>query len=149
MNALKDYIVGVQHIGYVVADLEKSIETYKELYGIGDSDIQIFPEADDGSALTRFAFIQVGEVQFELIQALRSPYTEKLKGEDNGAGGINHLAYRVRDLEAAVAALSDQGIGPGHVTPDGIVRFGNKKIVYLDPNAISGQLIELIEVDGA
>ena len=149
MNALKDHILGVQHIGYVVSDLEKSIETYKELYGIDDSHIQVLPETDDGKTPTRFAFIQVGEVQFELIQALRPPYTEMLKNDDNGAGGINHLAYRVRNLEAAVEALSQQGISPGHVTPDGIVKFGNKKIVYLNPDDIAGQLIELIEIEEA
>ena len=66
-------------------------------------------------------------------------------GEACGAGGINHLAWRVSDIELAVARLADRGIAPGYVTPDGIVQIGAKRMVYLDPATTGGLLVELLQ----
>ena len=55
------------------------------------------------------------------------------------------MAWRVRDIEGALQRLHEQGIAPGHVTPDGVVSFGGKKMVYLDPATTGGLVIELIE----
>ena len=63
----------------------------------------------------------------------------------SGGAGINHVAWRVRDIEGAVARLAGQGIYPGHVTPGGIVAIGAKKMVYLDPATTGGLVIELIQ----
>ena len=63
----------------------------------------------------------------------------------SGGAGINHVAWQVDDIEAAVAHLEAAGIYPGHVTPDGIVAIGDKKMVYLDPATTGGLVLELIE----
>ena len=63
----------------------------------------------------------------------------------SGGAGINHVAWRVKDIDEAVACLAVEGIFPGHVTPDGVVRIGEKKMVYLDPDTTGGLVIELIE----
>ncbi|MFT6287754.1 MAG: catechol 2,3-dioxygenase-like lactoylglutathione lyase family enzyme [Alcanivorax sp.] len=63
----------------------------------------------------------------------------------SGGAGINHVAWRVSDIEAALVSLLARGIRPGHVTPDGVVTIGKKKMVYLDPDTTDGLIIELIE----
>ncbi|MDB4450966.1 hypothetical protein N9121_01290 [Pseudomonadales bacterium] len=64
----------------------------------------------------------------------------------SGLAGINHVAYLVDDIEGAVAMLTEQGIRPGHVTPNGVTDIGAKYICYLDPKDTGDLLIELIEL---
>jgi 4-hydroxyphenylpyruvate dioxygenase-like putative hemolysin len=66
----------------------------------------------------------------------------------SGAGGINHVAYVVNDIDGALAVLAEQGIRPGHVTPDGVVDTGRTRIAYLNPSDTGDMLIELVEVYG-
>ncbi len=63
----------------------------------------------------------------------------------SGGAGINHVAWRVDDIDAAVALLAERGVRPGHVTPGGVMTIGPKKMVYLDPATTGGLVIELIE----
>jgi methylmalonyl-CoA/ethylmalonyl-CoA epimerase len=63
----------------------------------------------------------------------------------SGGAGINHVAWRVDDIDDAVALLARHEIYPGHVTPNGVIAIGQKKMVYLDPATTGGLIIELIE----
>ena len=63
----------------------------------------------------------------------------------SGGAGINHLAWRVDDIDAAMDILAERGVQAGHVTPDGVITIGQRKMVYLDPETTGGQVIELIQ----
>ncbi len=143
-QTLKDHIVGLRHVGYIVPDLKAATDTFEKIYGISDGDISIIPPYDT-DAPTRFAFISVGNVEFELIEPLSDDFKKQLLASPSGGGGINHVAYDVTDIEGALSLLEAKGITPGHVTPDGIIDLGNKKMLYLDPATTDGFLIELIE----
>jgi 4-hydroxyphenylpyruvate dioxygenase-like putative hemolysin len=95
----------------------------------------------------------VGALEFEYIQPLEEPYLSMLFGMPSGGAGINHVAWKVSDVHAALDALREIGIQPGHVTPDGVIDIGRKRMVYLDPETTGGLVIELIqlldEADGA
>jgi len=95
--------------------------------------------------LTRFAFYTVGDLEFELIEPCSEHFRQLLLNMPSGGAGINHVAWRVDDIDAAVALLARYDIYPGHVTPDGVVAIGPKKMVYLDPATTAGLVIELIE----
>ena len=144
-EALKDYIIGLAHIGHIVRDLENGIAGFRRLYGLSDDDITILDAPAGTPQLTRFAFIRVGETEFELIEPVSEHFKTILLGMPSGLGGINHVAYLVDDIEGAVKCLAAQDIFPGHVTPDGIVDMGRKKMVYLDPDTTGGLVVELIE----
>ena len=146
---LKDYILGPAHVGFVVEDLEAALADARRFYGVSKSDISRLP-APGEEAETRFAFFEVGGLQFEYIQPCSDAFRAQLLSPPSGGGGINHLAWRVRDIHGAVEALSREGIVPGYVTPDGVVSLGRKLMVYLDPESTGGLLVELIEqLDGA
>jgi catechol 2,3-dioxygenase-like lactoylglutathione lyase family enzyme len=87
----------------------------------------------------------VGDLEFELIEPCSEQFRTLLLGMPSGGAGINHVAWRVDDIEAAVALLATNGIRPGHVTPDGIIAIGPKKMVYLDTATTGGLVIELLE----
>lgn len=141
---LGDWIIGPAHIGHVVSDMEAAIEAARALYGFSADAVRYEP-APGVEAPTRFAFFEVGGLQFEYIQPVAEQFRRQLLSAPSGGGGINHIAWRVSDIEAAVAGLSAQGILPGYVTPDGIIAIGGKKMVYLDPDTTGGLMIELLE----
>ena len=145
-ETLEDYIIGLQHIGHVIEDIEEAIDAFVELYGIDATDIRRVPEPPVGESPTLFAFVSVADVEFELIQPVSESSKDELLSSSSGGAGINHVAWRVRDIAASLRLLEEKGVRPGHVTPDGIVSFANKKFVYLDPADCGGLLVELIEI---
>jgi catechol 2,3-dioxygenase-like lactoylglutathione lyase family enzyme len=144
-TVLKDFIIGLAHVGHIVENRELALENFKRVYGVGDADIRIPPDPP-GELQTKFAFVSVQGVEFELIEPVSAFFKELLFAMPSGLAGINHVAYLVDDIEAAAQALAGQDIRPGHVTPNGVVDFGPKKILYLDPADTGGLVIELIEL---
>jgi methylmalonyl-CoA/ethylmalonyl-CoA epimerase len=148
-HTLKDYILGLIHIGHLVDDLDAAVASFKKVYGVTDDDIRLEPPTGvipPGGIMTRFAFINVNGTEFELIEPVSDYFKDILGKSPCGGAGINHVAWRVRDIDQCMSVLAAQGIKPGHVTPGGVVQFGPKKLVYLDPNTTDGILIELIEL---
>lgn len=141
---LKDHIIGLAHVGFIVPSLEDAMANACRVYGLAPADFSCQPPPGE-EASTRFAFFRVGDLQFELIEPRSAHFREVLLGMPSGGAGINHVAWRVDDIEAAVAVLGRNGIRPGHVTPEGIVTIGARKMVYLDLATTGGLVIELIE----
>jgi catechol 2,3-dioxygenase-like lactoylglutathione lyase family enzyme len=141
---LQDRIMGVAHVGFIVPSLEGALADFDRVYGLSPQAVEIQPPAGE-DALTRFAFFTIGGLQFELIEPVSAQFKEQLLGMPSGGAGINHLAWRVDDIDAAVALLAARDIYPGHVTPAGVVTIGARKMVYLDPETTGGLVIELIE----
>ncbi len=146
--SLGNWIISPAHIGHVVTDLDSAVEQARRLYGL-ETDTVRYEPPPGVQAPTRFAFFEVAGLQFEYIQPVAARFEAQLFAAPSGGGGINHVAWRVSDIEAAVAALAGQGILPGYVTPGGIISIGEKKMVYLDPATTGGLLVELLEYDDA
>lgn len=146
VNALSDQIIGLQHVGHVVRDLDATVAAFCRVYGLDANDVRLVPDMVEDDTPTRFAFITVGDTEFEIIEPLSKEFRETLFASESGGAGINHVAWRVRDLDACMSLLAESGIGAGHVTPDGPVAFSNRRLVYLNPSDCDGLLIELIEI---
>ncbi|MCB1688681.1 MAG: VOC family protein [Halioglobus sp.] len=145
MATLADHILGPAHVGFIVPDLEKAVADACAVYGIAPERVHYHPErGTEGPTL--FAFFNVAGLEFEYIEPREDHFRELLFTMPSGGGGINHVAWRVRDMDGALERLHSRGIVPGHVTPDGVVSFGGKKMVYLDPATTGGLVIELIEL---
>lgn len=144
LDLLADHILGPAHVGFIVEELDGAIAEACRVYGVDPVTVSYQPEGDV-EAPTRFAFFSVGGLDFEYIEPRDAYFRELLLSMPSGGGGINHVAWRVRDIEGAVALLATHDIVPGHVTPEGVISFGGKKMVYLDPATTGGLVIELIE----
>ncbi|MEX0828145.1 MAG: VOC family protein [Haliea sp.] len=149
-DSLAEHIVGLAHVGHIVKDLSVAVANFKRVYGLTDAAITYVPPlnaaADDSEVPTRFAFVDVKGTQFELIEPASSFFKDTLLNMPSGSAGINHVAFQVEDLAGVYASLQAQGIRAGHVTPQGIVDTGAKKMLYLDPETTGGLVIELIEI---
>jgi catechol 2,3-dioxygenase-like lactoylglutathione lyase family enzyme len=142
---LRDHIIGPAHVGFIVPDMQAALQQFKRLYGLADADIKLQPPLGE-TAATRFAFFNIAGLEFELIEPVSDEFKRTLLEMPSGGAGINHVAWQVDDIVAAVALLARQGINPGHVTPQGIVDVGAKKMVYLNPADTGGLIVELIEI---
>jgi methylmalonyl-CoA/ethylmalonyl-CoA epimerase len=90
------------------------------------------------------AFYPVGESEVELLASTAddgpiAKYIEK-RGE-----GIQHVAFRVADIEAALEELKSKGIRLIDEKPR--IGAGGAKIAFLHPKATNGVLVELCERD--
>ena len=140
---IKDMIGEVRHLGVVVDDLDSSIELYKKLYDIEDDEIKIVPEPGDPREKdTRFAFIPVGGMEYELIHPISDGFKKML---GNPKPGINHIAFTVTDIEEAVENMKAKGVRLGHVTKDGILDMKRSKVAYFNPEDTGGVLLEFVE----
>ncbi len=139
MNRL---IKQLRHVGYIVEDLDASVNTFRKLFDLDDSDIRFVPPEASGGAVA-FAFIQLGGIELELIQ----PITDVFRQMTGDTGeGISHFALEVTDIDQVVKRMAEKGVHLGYITPNGVFDTGTKKIAYLDPVDTGGNLIELVEV---
>jgi methylmalonyl-CoA/ethylmalonyl-CoA epimerase len=90
----------------------------------------------------RVAVAQMGESMIELI-APTSPEAAFAKYLAEKGPGMHHIAYRVDDINAALAQLKDQGLRLIDETP----RPGlhDTLVAFIHPKASLGTLIELVQ----
>jgi catechol 2,3-dioxygenase-like lactoylglutathione lyase family enzyme len=149
-------VLGVNHIGFTVADLERSVAFYTRFLGFrhqGDiatvngpwiSQVTSFPRTD-----LRIAFLTQGDTTLELIQYV-SPRGETEVKTTTADVGSAHVAVEVVDIESVTAELREVGIrfvsGPTLVTSGG---WQGRKLAYLlDPDGVVAELIEKAPEDG-
>jgi methylmalonyl-CoA epimerase len=138
---MDEMVTKLRHIGYIVKDMDRSINTFKKLFDLKEDDIRMLT-ADDTGGAGAFAFIPLGGTELELIQPI-SDYFKEMTGDP--PEGINHIALQVKDVEQAVKIMEERGVHLGYITKDGIFDTGRTKIAYLDPKDTDGILIELVE----
>jgi methylmalonyl-CoA epimerase len=138
---MDDMVMKLRHIGYIVKDMDRSVNTFKKLFDLKEDDIRMLT-ADDTGGAGAFAFIPLGGTELELIQPI-SDYFKEMTGDP--PEGINHIALQVKDVEKAVKIMEERGVHLGYITRDGIFDTGKTKIAYLDPKDTDGILIELVE----
>ena len=127
----------VHHINFLVADLDKAIERYKDLFELESVEIEMLPER--GVATARFdldgVWIVLGhpvDDKSEPARALRA------QGE-----GVFLIAFAVDDLDDAREKLVARGaISRSATTRDGLL---NWRVIDLDPEAVFGAPVQLTE----
>jgi methylmalonyl-CoA epimerase len=127
-------VVGIDHIGVLVADLDDALRFYSEVLGLRGGPI----ETRDDPPIRR-ACIRVGETEIELIET-RDPERTMMRFLPHRHTGVYHLGLRVEDVDAAAARLRERGVP----LVDGVREGGEMRIQYLHPDAAQGTMIELV-----
>lgn len=129
----------VDHIGIAVKNLDETLKFYEDILGMKCLDKEVVEEQK-----VRVAFLPIGDTEVELLESTEedgpiAKFIEK-KGE-----GIQHIAYRVDDVEKTIAELKAKGIRMIDEKP----RYGagGAKIAFLHPKSTFGVLIELCQRD--
>jgi methylmalonyl-CoA epimerase len=127
----------IDHVGIAVDDLEAAVERYRELLGGGPVHRETVP--DQGVEEVLFA---IGGSYVQLLGAL-GPDTPVGTFLAKRGPGMHHLAYRVDDLEAELAALRAAGARLVDEQP----RAGSRDtlIAFVHPRSTGGVLMELVQ----
>ncbi len=125
----------LDHIGIAVANLDESLKFYTDILGMELHGTETVAEQK-----VRVAFLPVGDTEVELLEST-DPEGPIAKFIEAKGQGIQHLAFSVPDIEAALAELKAKGIRLIDEKP----RYGagGAKIAFLHPKATNGVLIEL------
>ena len=133
-----DLFQRLDHVGIVVNSLDEAIATYTRL-GFGLLQRIAIP-----AQMVEAAFLDAGNSTVELI-APTDPTSGTARFLQNRGEGVHHLCYQVADIEAALAALREQGFRLIDETP----RPGAHGLVaFVHPKAAHGTMIELLQVAG-
>lgn len=134
-------LLGIDHVGVAVADLDVAIEFYQRVFGMRCVHTETNPEQG-----VREAMLAVGpSVDGGCVQLLAPLDADSTiaKFLDRHGPGIQQVAYRVADIDAACAALRERGIRVLYDTP----RRGTagSRINFVHPRDTGGVLVELVE----
>lgn len=128
----------IDHLGHAVENLEEAVRFYKEYLGAGVGEQEEVPTQG-----VRVVMLRVGHSRVELLQPTRpdSPVGKFLakRGE-----GFHHVAYRVNNVEDALAQLERRGVAPLDGKPQ--AGAGSTRTAFvLHPKDALGVLVELVE----
>ncbi len=130
-------ILKIDHLGIAVKDMEAGKAFWHDILGLGFAGTETVAEQK-----VTTGFFPVGESEVELLESTApdgpvAKYIEK-RGE-----GIQHVAFRVDDIEAALQELKEKGVRLIDETPR--KGAGGARIAFLHPKATGGVLVELCE----
>jgi methylmalonyl-CoA epimerase len=126
----------VNHLGVIVDDMDAAIAGFRDRLGLPLEKTEVY------AGILDIAFLPCGDTQVELICPREDDDPAALWLREHGAG-IQHVAFEVEDLEAALADLADLGVEPLGEAP----RPGadDTIIAFLDPRSFGGILVELCQ----
>ena len=132
-------ILGVDHIGVAVNDLEET-QNFWTAIGLPCTGQETVAEQ---KATTTFNPTPNGS-EIELLAATEpdSPIAKFIE-KNGGRGGIQHIALRVDDLPAAIADLQEKGIKMIDTKPR--KGAGGADIAFVHPKSTYGVLLELCQ----
>jgi methylmalonyl-CoA/ethylmalonyl-CoA epimerase len=130
-------LLKIDHLGIAVNSIEKGKNFWADVLGLSFEGT----ETVEAQKVTT-AFLPVGESEVELLEST-APDGPVAKFIEKKGEGIQHVAFRVDNLEAALAELKAKGIALIDEKPR--LGAGGAKIAFLHPKATSGVLVELCE----
>lgn len=128
----------INHVGIAIRDIEKSLAFYDRIFGTATEEIECLE--DQG---IRAALVHVGGSQLEFIQPT-DPSNSVARFIDRRGEGLHHLCFEVKDLDAKLKLLDEEGIQLIDRTPR---RGLSGSIAFLHPRSTGGTLIELVDQD--
>ena len=127
----------VDHIGIAVKDIEQAKKFYTEFLGMKALGDEVVEELK-----VRVCFIPCDDSEIELLEST-SPDGPIAKHIEKKGEGIQHIALRVDNIEAAIADLMAKGVRMIDEKP----RYGagGAKIAFVHPKSTGGILLEISE----
>jgi methylmalonyl-CoA/ethylmalonyl-CoA epimerase len=135
-------VTAVDHAGVAVPDLDAALAWYAATFGLVAVHVETNEEQGVREAMLAAPGSPAGATRVQLLAPLRpdSPIARFL---DRSGPGLQQLAYRVTDVDAACAALRARGLRLLYDTP----RRGTagSRINFVHPRDAGGVLVELVE----
>ena len=130
-------ILKIDHLGIAVNSIEQGRSFWSEVLGLEFEGTETVAEQK-----VTTAFLPVGESEVELLEST-SPDGPVAKFIEKRGQGFQHVAFRVENIEEALAELKAKGIQLIDERPR--KGAGGAKIAFLHPKATNGVLVELCQ----
>jgi len=142
MSEFPHLFTAIDHVGVAVRDLDEAVAFYRDTYGM-----RLVHEEVNEDQGVREAMMAVGDsgACIQLLAPLSPDSTIATFLERSGPG-VQQVAYRVEDVEAASAVLRDRGL---RLLYDSARRgTSGSRVNFIHPKDAGGVLVELVEPAG-
>ena len=135
-------ILKIDHLGIAVNKIDEAKKLYHDILGLPFAGAETVAEQK-----VTTAFFPCGDSEVELLESTApdGPIAKFIE-KNQGRGGIQHIAFRVDNLEKALEELKAKGVELIDQKPR--KGAGGAKIAFLHPKATFGVLVELSEREG-
>ncbi len=130
-------VLKIDHIGIAVERMDEALAVFEGLLGLKLHGTETVEEQK-----VRTAFLPSGDSEIELLESTDpdGPIGKYIAAKGQG---VQHVAFRVENLEEALAELKAKGVRLIDEKPRS--GAGGARIAFLHPKATNGVLVELCE----
>jgi methylmalonyl-CoA/ethylmalonyl-CoA epimerase len=134
-----ELITTIDHVGIAVADLDEAKAFYRDRFGF-----EVVHEEVNEAQGVREAMVAIAgsEARLQLLAPL-TPESTIAKFLDRSGPGLQQLAYRVSDIDAAMQAVRDQHLRL--LYDEARIGTAGSRINFIHPKDAGGVLVELVE----
>lgn len=132
-------ILKIDHLGIAVDSIDNGKNFWSGVLGLEFEGAETVAEQK-----VTTAFFPVGESEVELLEST-APDGPVAKYIEKRGQGIQHVAFRVENIDEALAELKAKGVQLIDQQPR--TGAGGAKIAFLHPKATNGVLVELCQRD--
>ena len=132
-------VLKIDHLGIAVPNLDEGKKFWSDIMGLK---LEGSETVEEQKVTT--AFLPVGDSEVELLVSTSpdGPIAKFIE-KNGGKGGFQYVAFRVENIEEALAELQEKGVALIDKTPR--IGAGGAKIAFLHPKATGGVLVEISE----
>jgi len=133
----KIMIIGIDHVGIAVKNLEKTLSLHRDVLGLEvKRDIMNIEDQK-----MRNVLIKVGNSSFEIMEPT-DPASAVAKYIEVKGEGVQHISLKVDNIEETIAILKEKGIV---FTSEKPLQYGSAKVIFAHPKSTGGILFEFCE----
>ena len=127
----------IDHVGIAVKSIEQAGKFYTEILGLKIQDIENVADQK-----VNVAFLPITDSELELLESTE-PDGPVSKYIDARGEGVQHIAFRVENIEEALEELKSKGVRLIDQTPRN--GAGGARIAFIHPKETNGVLVEICE----
>jgi methylmalonyl-CoA/ethylmalonyl-CoA epimerase len=130
----------IDHVGIVVKNVEQTVGMLSKTFGFELSETVVAPNGEFKSVI-----VKNGDTRLELIEPLTAEGGIAKFLERKGDGSIQHVSFRVDDIENEIGTLKAKGM---RLLGDKPAVIGPASVIFVHPGSTGGVLVELIQRAG-
>ncbi len=129
----------IDHIGIAVKEIAQAEKFYSDILGIEVKGLETVADQK-----VNVAFIPITDSEVELLEST-DPDGPIARYIASRGEGIQHIAFRVEDIDAALQELKEKGVRL--IDNEARHGAGGAKIAFIHPKETNGVLVEICERD--
>ena len=130
-------IIGIEHVGIAVEDLDEGANFWKEIIGLTHSSKE---DIDSQGVVTDIYQTGAGKIELLLSKYPGSPISNFIKRR---GAGIHHICLQVENIDDAIGFLIDNKIKL--IGEQYTIGAEGYKVIFIHPKSTGGVLVELAE----